>query len=385
MRPSLARPARRLRFARLALVYWTTVFPTAVWELRRWRCRAERILDDVLRRCALDALDSKAWNPQGAAAFAVLARPRHRLAVVRALVIFQLAYDYLDTLSEQPGATTRANAWQLHRALVAVFIPDRDPPSSYYRHHPHDADGGYLASLLGTCRAAFIHLPSHACVVGPLAVHAGRIAEYQALNAHPDERTFGNWARTLTPPQPGLRWWELAAAAGSSLVIHALIAAASHPDLRGRDIDRIQAAYVPWIGGLHTLLDSLVDHHEDMSAGSHSFVAHYASAGETATRLGTLAKRSIELAAHLRDGDRHLLIVAAMSSYYLSAPEAQHPHACAATRGILAALGTPGRLAMHVFRLLRTLSVGGQSASLREGHGRHSDVAGHTNTSRFRS
>jgi tetraprenyl-beta-curcumene synthase len=182
-----------------------------------------------------------------------------------------------------------------------------------------------------------------------------------------------------------LQWWELAAAAGSSLAIHALIAAASHPGLRGADADAIEAAYVPWIGGLHTLLDSLVDMQEDASGGHHSFVAHYGSAAETAARMGVLAERSVELATRLDDGDRHLLIVAAMSSYYLSAPEARLPYACEATGTILAVLGTPGRLAMKVFRLRRGLAHRWPAAALRERHGLHSRSVGHTKTSRFRS
>lgn len=345
----------RASFARLAVVYWITVFPPALWELRRWRMRAERIRDDALRRCALDALGDKSWNPQGAAAFAVLAHPRHRLAVVRALVIFQLAYDYLDTLSEQPGAATPANARQLHRALVAVFAPDRGPPANHYRHHPQQADGGYLAGLVATCRAQFLSLPAHAVVVQQLAEHAGRIAEYQALNADPDARGFASWARTLTPSHDGLRWWELAAAAGSSLTIHALIAGASRPDLAASDADAIEAAYVPWTAGLHTLLDSLVDEQEDARGGHHSFVAHYGSSEEVASRMGLLAERSIDLVGRLDHGERHGLIVAAMSSYYLSAPEARLPYARDATSAILTVLGKPGQLAMGVFRLRRGL------------------------------
>ena len=68
-----------------------------------------------------------------------------------------------------------------------------------------------------------------------------------------------SWARRQTATDNGLEWWETAAAAGSSLGVHALIAAAASPMLDEQDVAAIEAAYFPWIGALHSLLDSLVD------------------------------------------------------------------------------------------------------------------------------
>ena len=93
-------------FAAAATSYWLSVFPVVRREIARLRERASAIPDPVLRELALQALE-KRGNMEGAAAFATLVpRPRRR-AVVRALVAFQAAYNYVDMLAEQPCEDSR--------------------------------------------------------------------------------------------------------------------------------------------------------------------------------------------------------------------------------------------------------------------------------------
>ena len=68
------------------------------------------------------------------------------------------------------------------------------------------------------------------------------------------------------------------------MAVFALIAAASRGLLPG-EAPNIEHAYFPWIGALHTLLDSLIDRPEDLASGQHSLVAHYSSAQATAERM----------------------------------------------------------------------------------------------------
>src|SRR6516164_6786748 len=92
-----------------AAQYWFGIFPRVRREARRWRERAVQIPDPVLRGHALEALETKRTNLDGAAAFALLAPRRYRGPAVRAEVVFALLSDYLDTLSEQPSEDPVAN------------------------------------------------------------------------------------------------------------------------------------------------------------------------------------------------------------------------------------------------------------------------------------
>jgi tetraprenyl-beta-curcumene synthase len=338
-------------FAGAARRYWLGVFPRVCREHRRLEARAERIPDPLLRRVALDAL--RKWgNIEGATAFAAFVPARRRGAAVRAMASFQAAYNYLDTLSELPNADPAANARLLHGALLVALDPDAAHLDYYGRHHLSE-DGGYLSETIDGCRAALARLPSYAAVAPAARRAAQRIVAFQSCNTgepRNDLLALERWGRGATPPGTGLRWWETAGAGGSSLCVYALIAAAARPRVDSAQVAAIEAAYFPWIGALHSLLDTVVDADEDHATGQHSLVGCYASPSDAATRLGLLAERSLEAAAGLPGARGHKLILAAMASFYLSTPEARAPDALPITRAVLAELGEPAALAMLVFR-----------------------------------
>jgi tetraprenyl-beta-curcumene synthase len=101
----------------------------------------------------------------------------------------------------------------------------------------------------------------------------------------------------------------------------------------------IEAAYFPWIGSLHLLLDSLVDRREDAESGQRSLLDYYASPQEAAARLGLLASESLSRVRALPGARRHVLILAGMTAHYLSMPAAAHPYALPAARTVLNAIG----------------------------------------------
>jgi len=357
-----------MSFVGAARRYWLGVFPRVCLERRRRRARATRIPDPLLRRTALDA--QRKWgNVEGAAAFAAFVPRRHRVAAARAMTCFQAAYNYLDMLGEQPCADPAANGRCLHGALLVALDPEARH-GDYYEHCPQREDGGYLREILDACRAALATLPGYPALAPATLRAAARIVEFQSCNTgqlQGDLAALERWARGVTPPGEDLRWWETAAAGGSSLGLYALIALAAEPDswmparapapaadcsaaTLGALAAMQEEAYFPWIGALHSLLDNLVDVAEDRATGQHNLIGLYASPREAAVRMGMLAERSLRAARAQRDPRAHTLVLAAMASFYLSMPEAATPAALPLARAVLGALDGPADLSMLVFR-----------------------------------
>ena len=348
--------ARHAALARAACRYWLDVFPRARGELRRWCARARAIPDPILGRIALETLRAEQRNLEGAAAFAAFVLAPWRADVVRVVVAFQAVYDYVDSLVEQPTDDPAANGRALHEALLVALTPGRPHPD-YYAHHPQHRDGGYLRALVDRCCDAFGRLPSHAAVQLPLQRAVRRMIAYQTL-IHGDgalaHAPLAAWARRETPPGRDLRWWETAAGGASSLVAFALIAAAARPSLSAPQVIAIEDAYFPWIGALHVLLDSLIDWPQDAAAGHHSIVQHYGSADETAERMDLIAATAVRAARALPDGEHHVLLLAAMAGFYLSASSARLPHAAEAATRITTTLGDLARPVLLVHGVRQT-------------------------------
>ncbi len=363
---SLLAPSRTIGFAeRLELtrafaavvgVYMFRVLPQAQSELAQLRIRATEIPNPKLRRAAEEAL-AKRGNIEGAALFASLAPAAERRVTVRALVAFQAAYNYLDALSELSSEDPVANGDQLHQALLTALHPDA-PHDDYYARNPDHNDGGFLTAIVDSCRDAVTRLPSYAAVAPTARAAAARIVDFQALNvanAHGGHAGLRKWATDATPARSGLAWWETAAGAGSSLAVHALIAAAANPALDPRVVREIDRAYFPWIGALHSLLDSLVDRREDRENGQCSLLDYYHSPTDAAIHLAGLAVRARGAAERLPSPREHRVIVTAMCSYYLSAPQCCTPGAHMVTRCLTRVLGVPLNIAIAMFRSKRLL------------------------------
>jgi tetraprenyl-beta-curcumene synthase len=351
-------PAERAALGVDVAHYLTSVLRPVGRQLAHWHERARAIPDPALAAHARASL-SKRGNMEGAALFAVLASSgRRRRKTVRALVAFQTAYNYLDTLCEQPSADPVANGRQLHRALLVALDPAAGH-ADYYALHPQREDGGFLAALVDTCRTALATLPSHAAVAADALAAAERIVGLQSLNL--TERQGGQealerWARREIPDGSGLSWWQTAGAAGSSLVVHALIATAARPDVTRQDVAAIEAAYFPWACALHSLLDSLVDVAEDERAGQHSLLGYHASPQQAAFAMRILARRATEAVDALPDERHHRVVLTAMAGHYLSSPEAHTPYADAITADVAAAVGPLLGPVLVLFKARRALA-----------------------------
>jgi tetraprenyl-beta-curcumene synthase len=394
-------------FTHAALSYWLTVFPRVCLHIARWQRQARRIPDPVLRQLALAALAEKRGNIEGAAAFAAFAPRARRGQVTRATSAFQAAYNLLDMLGEQPSADPVRDGERLHNALLfalgwpsaratgrerldgrgsearaqvlvaeahtpgaglgesdaraqepVIEAQDPDPGVNeldWYEYHPQREDGGYLDRLLAECRNAFAGLPSYTAAAPAARTAAERIVAFQSLNlseSQGDHAALEQWAHAATPAGAGLQWWETAAAAGSSLGVHALIAAAAETELDAREARLLEQAYFPWIGGLHSLLDNLIDKREDEAAGHRSLVEYYGPE-RAAQRMRWMAEQATRVADELPQSRRHTVILAAMIGNYLSTPEAHSSQLEAVSQAVLATTGALARPTLLVFELRR--------------------------------
>jgi len=327
-------------------------------ELARWRARARAIPCPALRGIACGTLADEGLNAEGAALFALLAPRARRAATARLLVRYQVMYDYLDALTEQPTPDPLAVSRRLHRALVAA-LGGPVPSEGYYAGHPAGDDGGYLAELVAGCRVLFLTLPG-APQAGPQAIRAarrsaeGQSRSHAALGASP--QPLIRWAEGEAHVAHGLEWWEVAAATESSLVIHALLASAADPRLSAVAAARVAAAYWPWITGLNALLDDLIDGAEDAAEGTHSYIPLYRDPALAAARLGVLAARASAAVAELPQGRRHAVILAAMTSFYLASPHAALPETAPAARRVREGIDTDLRPLLAVLRARRRLA-----------------------------
>lgn len=348
---SSRRRALTATFICAAINYWSSVYPAICRETHHWRHRATEIPDPSLRQLALEAQHTKQGNIEGAAAFAAFVPPRHRNPTIRAQVAFQSIYDYVDTLAEQPNTNPALNGEQLHQGLL-VAIDHHAPHPDYYAQHPQREDNGYLQEIIDTCRSAIGALPSHPSIAPTTRRLTERIVVYQSLNLSESQGghdALQRWALNATPPGTGLRWWETAASAGSSLGVFALIAAAARPGLAHAETAAIADTYWPWVGALHSLLDSLVDQSEDTAAGRHSLLDYYASPSEATRRLKLLASEAVRLTTTLPNGHQHAIVIAAMVGHYLSALEGSSPAAQLIADGVLETMGGLAKTTMLIF------------------------------------
>jgi tetraprenyl-beta-curcumene synthase len=350
-RTSHARNARALLTT--GITFWLRIVPRARREIRAWERRARAIPNPTLRELALAKLSKERLNPEAAACFAVLAPRPSRSRCVRLMVAYQLVYDYLDAVNEQPAYTPLAAGLRLHRALTDA-VAGTGTVASYYRHHRPSEDGWYVPAFVDACQRLLRALPT--CHLTPLITEAAdRCGEAQSRNHATVAEGYGqliDWSSTQSDGGDYL-WWELAAAGISCLAIHALFAAASDPAMNAAEARQIDAAYFPSICAISALLDSLVDYAADAATTNHSFLAHYDSSTHAADRFTAIIEDAARHTDRLRHRKRHAIILAGLASFYLSAPEARVGFARPVAVRTIDSLGATTTPMLAVMRLRR--------------------------------
>jgi tetraprenyl-beta-curcumene synthase len=339
--------------------FWTTVAPVVAGQLKRWERRARAIEDPTLQTLALQKLADERFNAEVAATLATLAPAAHRHAVVEAIVAYEVMYDFLDGLTEQPNENPLQTARELYRAFTDAVAP-RNPASrdsqvrSYFvslqRH-----DNGYLAELVDAVQRALAPLPRVDTIIPTARRAAARCAEAQIrLHAAPELGTsqLENWATSQALGTP-LGWQEFVAGAASSvLAVHALISAAADQRTTSVDAQEIDNAYLS-ICALATILDSAIDHDRDKLAGQPGYISYCTDHDLLAHDAVSSARRAVEHASRLRHGAHHLMTLAGVAAYYISAPTASSDFARPITRQVrsgLQPLITPILAVMHCWR-----------------------------------
>ncbi|MDO8185794.1 DUF2600 family protein [Conexibacter sp. JD483] len=294
--------------------YQLAIVPVADAEIARWRNRARAIPDPHLRRLTLATLTEEDSNASAAAVFALLAPRSARREAVELLTAWQLMYDLLDTLTEQPSPDPLAAGLRAHRALVASIDPamplDEIPAE----------DGGYLRELAATCRRRLWRLPAAPAIASAAAAEADRCAHAQshthAAVLHGDQTALRAWAERDTRWHSSA-WWETAAAGISSLAVLALLALAASPRTTPTEAATVANVYGA-VCALSTLLDSLVDVTEDETSGNTSYFAHYPTASDAAAGMGQMARASMAAADLLPAAAVHRTIVSGLVAFYLA-------------------------------------------------------------------
>jgi tetraprenyl-beta-curcumene synthase len=322
--------------------------------MHRWQARAQAIPDTAIREDALSSIERKRGHTDGAALFWIL--PRHRdLNLLRLLVAYEIIWDFLDCVNERGAGEGTANGRQLHLALIEALDPGA-AISDYYRYHPWCDDGGYLRSLVETCRHSCAALPSYG-LVRPVLVREAQRAQVLALNHDTDPRdrdaALEAWAEREFSGEQRMSWFELSGAASASMTVHAFLALAAQPDCTAAEVGRTCAAYFPWLSAATTMLDSYVDQAEDELNGDHRYIAHYSSEALAGERVRELVARSAREARRLSNGHRHAVIAASMVAMYLSKDSARTPDMRASTASIVQAGGSLTRVLLPVLRLWR--------------------------------
>lgn len=344
-----------LALVRALIIYWFVVFPQARREIKAWDSQARAISDPRVRRHAVGKLNSERIVAEGAAAFATLAAARHRTAVIRVCVAYEVMYDYVDALGEDAVADSLAHNRCVHGALIDAFTPS-GPLHDHFRHHACKSDDGYLKALIGACRQGLAMLPAHQAVLPALQRFAARASTAQSLNhagTTDSHRPLETWARLQQIDDA--HWWEVAAAASDPLGVFALLAAAGNRKTTAGDVAAIETAYYPWMGALVWLMESLTDEDDDDTSGNHSYAGRYASPVEAADRLAVIARRAATAAAGLRQGPRHIVLLSGVISLYLSSPGSNGPLMRACAHAIRNEVRGPIAPLVLILRLRRSL------------------------------
>jgi tetraprenyl-beta-curcumene synthase len=299
------------------------VLPAVDGELAKWRALAERIPDSELKKQALASIASKRFHCLGGGVYALYPGADFD-GTLRFIAAYQTISDYLDNLCDRAGVYDATAFLHLHRAMADALDPDA-PMGDYYALYPRGEDDGYLTELVQTCRRLAATLPGgHAAREGMkgLAGLYACLQAYKHMEPEKREESLKAWAEPLAAGYPGISAWEFCAAAGSTLGVFLLFAAAQGPGFGAAEAEAMLGAYFPWVCGLHILLDYFIDADEDREGGDFNFAAYYRDGEECAERLAFFTKRAMAECAGLKFAGFHSTVARGLLALYLSDPKA---------------------------------------------------------------
>ena len=362
-----------------------SILPQVERELKKWKNFLAANPPSPLHRQALNSIRAKRFHCQGGAVYSLL-NPEAQHHLLPAIVSLQTISDYLDNLCDR--ITWNGNSsldgriiWdelsslndrekdrlmergfrQLHLAMTAALTPNPQDhlPEDYYKYYPLREDGGYLRELVNCSRKHLSALPLYGKVQEKVIFLANLYCDLQALkhlSLQYRREYLEEWFRTHHNKYPFLLWNEFAAAAGSTLGIFVLLAAASRQDITAEAIEQLFHCYFPWICGLHILLDYFIDQEEDRKEGDLNFVFYYNNHEHCFQRLVFFLENALLCAEQLPDPSFHRTIMMGLLALYLSDPKIKRQGLKPLALELLRSTG--GKDTLYIYRLcglLRTI------------------------------
>ena len=329
----------------------TRTFPAVRKQLAEYKSNL-RGCDSPLARQGLASIRDKEFHCLGGSVYALLAGGKVRRDLLRFIVAFQTISDYLDNLCDRFGIQSERAFRQLHLAMLDSLELEGNDGGHYYRFFPNKEDGGYLLRLVGDCRAS----------LGQLSISSpGRDYIFQLVRLYIDLQSFKHLERSegetklrthLARHQhlaPGLYWWEFAAACGSTLGVFSLLSS-------GQESAQVFEAYLPWVQGLHILLDYYIDQAEDLEYGDMNLIAYH-DENQQVERLLWFYRQAKEAVKSLPNSKFHALIIEGLLGLYLSDTKAWAPERAGTSRKILEGAGLRARVLERMGRGLRKLGA----------------------------
>jgi tetraprenyl-beta-curcumene synthase len=299
------------------------VLPQVEEQLEKWKLKCREAGDDCLAKQASDSLRLKRFHAQGGSVFS-LYPDTAQSEILPFIVAFQTISDYLDNLCDRAGVQDETAFRQLHLSMLDAVEPG-SPFQDYYSYYPYHQDGGYLKALVDECRYRILQLPSHGLVLPYVKNYVSLYSEmqvYKHLHQSIREERLIYWAEGYLPEFPDITCWEFGAAAGSTLGIFVMVAAAANPSLSAEEVSRLDQAYFPWICGLHILLDYHIDAEEDRETGDLNFTSYYPDSSECLNRVKLFLQHSLEACPELPYPRFHTTVIKGLLAMYLSDPKA---------------------------------------------------------------
>jgi tetraprenyl-beta-curcumene synthase len=302
----------------------THVIPRAVDELAHIARAAERIPDAALREQALASIREKAYHVQGGCVLATFLPKASASRYIRIVCALETIYDYLDNLCDRlPHMPVEAYA-VMHEALLDAVDLSRVPQNNYFRASSTYDDRGYLAQLVIQVRHNLARTPNYTVAAPYLLASVSLYRDLQSkkhLPLHEREASCRVWFAAHEADLSSLRWYEFAAACGSSLPVFALLAVAEDSNSSPQLAKAIYEAYFPAMSAVHILLDYFIDQAEDLEHDELNFFACYDNEEDALERLTLLMQRTLCLTNGLPNAQRHTFLFTAMRGFYLTHPK----------------------------------------------------------------
>lgn len=320
-------------------------FPRVKSQLQEYRRRLKKT-GGALAEQGLASIRHKEFHCLGGSAYALLAPPERRGAVLEFIVAFQTISDYLDNLCDRAGVREEKAFRQLHRAMLEAIEPWKKPGGGYYEAYPQQNDGGYLQRLVRDCRRALREIPGWQPRRAQLSVELYTdLQSYKHVELSRGEDLLRRWHCRHKRLAPALYWWEFAAAAGSTLEVFAL---AAEPAAGGE----LETAYMPWVKALHILLDYYIDQAEDKQHGDLNLVSYYRDREMLKRRIDIIYHRAKEEVQKLANPAFHTMVLDGLLGLYLSDPKAHAPQLAGQTSKLLG-MSRRGLMLAALGRLMR--------------------------------